>query len=158
MNIILGQSFNTRSVIPQLVIVTPTRFLDFNTRTYKEKNVKRYVFLQIFVLKCKGFHWHKLRSSYYQFLLLGQKIKKMETLMIIQECGKLSGFFFPSPAHGHPQWQGHWYWWTYLLSAFASWHDVALFWQLLEKGKRKIQFLAISFLSIKRTHSTAYCI
>lgn len=37
MNIILGQSFSTRSVMPQLVIVTPTRFLDFNTRTYKKK-------------------------------------------------------------------------------------------------------------------------
>lgn len=74
MNIILGQSFNTRSVIPQLVIVTPTRFLDFNTRTYKEKHFKRCVFLQIFFfLKLKCFHWHKLKSSCYQFFLLGQK-------------------------------------------------------------------------------------
>lgn len=37
MNIILGQSFSTKSVMPQLVIVTPTRFLDFNIRTYKKK-------------------------------------------------------------------------------------------------------------------------
>lgn len=39
MNIILGQSFSTRSVIPQLVIVTPTRFLDFNTRTYNDESL-----------------------------------------------------------------------------------------------------------------------
>lgn len=47
MNIILGQSFSTRSVIPQLVIVTPTRFLDFNTRTYNNKCLKftsEYIF------------------------------------------------------------------------------------------------------------------
>jgi hypothetical protein len=53
MNIILGQSFSTRSVIPQLVIVTPTRFLDFNTRTYKEKKFKvtyECIFLVFFCL------------------------------------------------------------------------------------------------------------
>lgn len=34
MNIILGQSFSTKSVIPQLVNVIPTRFLDFKVSTW----------------------------------------------------------------------------------------------------------------------------
>lgn len=34
MNIILGQSFSTKSVIPQLVKVIPTRFLDFKVSTW----------------------------------------------------------------------------------------------------------------------------
>lgn len=42
MNIILGQSFSTKSVIPQLVSVIPTRFLDFKVNTWgkRKKNLK----------------------------------------------------------------------------------------------------------------------
>lgn len=37
MNIILGQSFSTKSVIPQLVNVIPTRFLDFKVSTWGKR-------------------------------------------------------------------------------------------------------------------------
>lgn len=39
MNIILGQSFRTRSVIPQLVRVIPTRFLLFRDKIYTSKTI-----------------------------------------------------------------------------------------------------------------------
>lgn len=43
----------------------------------------------------------------------------------------------PSPAHGRPRSQDHWYWWTYLPSASVSRRDAALFWQPLKKARGK---------------------
>ena len=91
MNIILGQSFSTRSVIPQLVIVTPTRFLDFNTRTYKEKNLED-VPSRVCTLKkkkkIKCFHWHNWEATTTNLFSLRQrKYVKMETLVPLHYSG-----------------------------------------------------------------------
>ena len=143
MNIILGQSFSTRSVIPQLVIVTTTIFLDFNTRTYKEKNLEdvpsRVCTLKKKNKKLKCFHWHNWEAT-TSLLFMAKKICKdgnFSSFTLFRNLAGLKGKwrFSSSPAHGHPQSQDHWYWWIYPLSASASWHDVALFWQLLKKAR-----------------------
>lgn len=42
------------------------------------------------------------------------------------------------PVRGHPRSRDHWCWWTYLQFASASWHGMALFWQLLWKRKSRL--------------------
>lgn len=92
MNIILGQSFSTRSVIPQFVIVTPTRFLDFNTRTYDDRNlgVMRGCVTMLCFFQSKSFHSDNLESV-NQVFSLGQTVQKGGNLSFLARTGLAVG-------------------------------------------------------------------